>query len=194
MGDSSSIRTAWFAGEKRDSATFWGPPVEFWMMPVAPKKDGSCCFAILGLHLPFSQEHSRLGQNSNSNSLPQPSLSHVSTRQEKRHHGGIKSADSLLVSTLQSPTYTSIIQQQPAPPLPPPLPLMTTSSLLQDPRRRPSHYPAQPATVETGAPTTHREAAPRKCPETNRTKKTLSPRLCYAKAMLPRVCQSGDKN
>lgn len=44
-------------------------------MPVAPKKDGSCCFAILGLHLPFSQEHSRLGQNSNSTaflSLPSP--------------------------------------------------------------------------------------------------------------------------
>lgn len=81
----------------------------------------------------------------------------------------------------------------------PPLPLLSTSPLLlplrQDPRRRPSHHPAQPATGREREPRqTHREGAPRKCPETNRTKKTLSPRLCYAKAMLPRVCQSGDEN
>lgn len=194
MGDSSSIRTAWFAGEKRDSARFWGPPVEFWLMPVAPKRLDQVALRSWACIFPSAKKHSRLSQNSNSTaflSLPSPMSPPV---KRKDITGGIKSADSLLVSTLQSPTYTSIIQQQPAPPLPPPLPLLSTSPLLQDPRRRPSHHPAQPATVETGAPTTHREGAPRKCPETNRTKKTLSPRLCYAKAMLPRVCQSGDKN
>lgn len=75
MGDSSSIRTAWFAGEKRDSARFWGPPVEFWLMPVAPKRMDQVALRSWACIFPLAKKHSRLSQNSNSTaflSLPSP--------------------------------------------------------------------------------------------------------------------------